>query len=159
MSKSDDGNSPTSIIKVDYVIIGAGPAGLTVYHILTWKGWRVIIVEARKRLGGRCFSMALDTTMVDDDGNIDFVKWAHEQPINHSPQIRTDIGALCVYGFQGASPLKRVIFAKQPRVLDEVDRQRNTVLRRATEYASSTICGVFSNGEWIATKDVIFAYR
>ena len=40
----------------DVLIIGAGAAGLAAAHTLTAAGFRVLILEARDRIGGRIYT-------------------------------------------------------------------------------------------------------
>ena len=40
----------------DVAVIGAGYAGITAARDLAAKGWRVVVLEARPRIGGRTFT-------------------------------------------------------------------------------------------------------
>ncbi len=48
-------------IKSDIVIIGAGLTGLTLAYLLRYSGKKVIIIEARNRLGGRILTKGIKT--------------------------------------------------------------------------------------------------
>ena len=52
----------------DYVIVGAGAAGLTAAHELKRKGAAVLVLEARDRVGGRTWSGMLEGAEVDWGG-------------------------------------------------------------------------------------------
>ena len=41
------------------VVIGAGLAGLAAARDLEAAGWHVVVLEARDRIGGRCWSVSL----------------------------------------------------------------------------------------------------
>ena len=42
--------------KYDVIVVGAGAAGLVAGCTLAEAGWRVVIVEARDRIGGRIWT-------------------------------------------------------------------------------------------------------
>lgn len=50
---------------VDTIVVGAGIAGLTAGRLLAHAGQRVLIVEARDRIGGRVHTERTDTTVTD----------------------------------------------------------------------------------------------
>ncbi|HVJ25412.1 MAG TPA: FAD-dependent oxidoreductase, partial [Burkholderiales bacterium] len=45
-----------SPVQVDVLVVGAGAAGLAAAAELTRAGRSVLIVEARDRIGGRCYT-------------------------------------------------------------------------------------------------------
>src|SRR5258708_5036940 len=53
----------------DVVIIGAGLAGLTTAYRLHGKGYSVIVLEAKSRVGGRLFSQEIPGGVVDAGGS------------------------------------------------------------------------------------------
>ncbi len=56
----DETNSPAAnTLAIDAVIVGAGVAGLAAADLLTQRGKRVVVLEARDRVGGRTHSMDL----------------------------------------------------------------------------------------------------
>jgi len=74
-------NSLGASCSTDCIIVGAGVSGLAAADYLRRKGWRVTILEARERIGGRVFSRAdwLGKTPVDMGAS-----WIHgisENPI------------------------------------------------------------------------------
>ena len=46
--------------RVDVVIVGAGPTGLTAARTLTAVGRSVVVLEARDRVGGRTWTDRID---------------------------------------------------------------------------------------------------
>lgn len=59
----------TSKLSTDVLIIGAGWSGLTAALRLSQAGRKVIVVEARERIGGRAFTHSWnDKTTLDDIG-------------------------------------------------------------------------------------------
>lgn len=50
------------------LVIGAGVSGLACARELTYRGYQVLVVEARERAGGRLHSISLGNTMVDVGG-------------------------------------------------------------------------------------------
>ncbi|MBC7487068.1 MAG: FAD-dependent oxidoreductase [Cytophagaceae bacterium] len=59
--------------KVDVIIIGAGASGLSAARELSRKGKKVMIVEARDRIGGRIYSMKGEGFDVRIEGGAEFV--------------------------------------------------------------------------------------
>ena len=56
------------MLDADFIIIGAGAAGLTAAYELKKKGASVLVLEARERVGGRTWSGKLDGAEVDWGG-------------------------------------------------------------------------------------------
>jgi monoamine oxidase len=65
--------------KYDVLVLGAGAAGLAAGRALADAGWRVAIVEARNRIGGRIFT-------------------AHQSIANNALQIPMELGAEFIHG-------------------------------------------------------------
>jgi monoamine oxidase len=63
---------------VDVAIIGAGAAGIGAARALAGNGRRVLVLEARKRLGGRAFTRQLDHDIIFDVG----CGWLHSADRN-----------------------------------------------------------------------------
>ncbi len=54
--------------RVDVVIVGAGPTGLTAARTLTATGRSVVVLEARDRVGGRTWTDRIDGQMFEIGG-------------------------------------------------------------------------------------------
>ena len=54
--------------RVDVVIVGAGPTGLTAARTLTAVGRSVVVLEARDRVGGRTWTDRIDGQMFEIGG-------------------------------------------------------------------------------------------
>jgi monoamine oxidase len=74
--------------EVDVAIIGAGAAGLGAAHALSKTGLRVIVLEARNRLGGRAFTQQLANGIVFDVG----CGWLHSADKNPFVDIAAELG-------------------------------------------------------------------
>ncbi|ETR77922.1 amine oxidase [Afipia sp. P52-10] len=73
---------------VDVAIIGAGAAGIGAARALEASGLRVILLEARDRLGGRAFTRQLENGIVFDVG----CGWLHSADKNPFVAIATRLG-------------------------------------------------------------------
>ena len=58
------------MIKTDVVVIGAGPVGLIAGWLLSKKGWRVNIYEAKSLVGGMCRSWKWNDFILDTGPHI-----------------------------------------------------------------------------------------
>ncbi len=56
------------MLDAEYIVIGAGAAGLTAAYELKKKGASVLVLEARERVGGRTWSAKLDGAEIDWGG-------------------------------------------------------------------------------------------
>lgn len=59
------GNQPVAMSEVDTIVVGAGVAGLTAARLLTKAGQRVVVLEARDRVGGRTWTDRGDGVATD----------------------------------------------------------------------------------------------
>src|SRR5262245_1815866 len=65
---------------MDAVVIGAGPNGLTAAATLARNGWEVLVVEARNKPGGACYSEALTIPGFVHDVGAAFFPFADYSP-------------------------------------------------------------------------------
>jgi monoamine oxidase len=73
---------------VDVAIIGAGAAGLGAARALAGRGLRVIVLEARDRLGGRAFTRQLENNIIFDVG----CGWLHSADRNPFVDAANELG-------------------------------------------------------------------
>lgn len=88
------------MIDADYIIIGAGAAGLTAAYELNKQGASVLVLEARDRVGGRTWSGMLDGAEVD---------WGGEWIGNGQPRIYQLIKELGLRTFATYDAGKKVL--------------------------------------------------
>ena len=62
----------------DVVVVGAGAAGLAATRVLTDLGYRVVLIEARSRVGGRAFTETTTFGVPYDHG----CRWLHVAHLN-----------------------------------------------------------------------------
>jgi UDP-galactopyranose mutase len=55
-------------MKYDYVIIGAGLAGITMANLLANKGKKILVMEKRDHIGGNCYDEYIDGVLVHKYG-------------------------------------------------------------------------------------------
>ncbi len=72
----------------DAIIVGAGVAGLSAAHALTTKGRRILVLEARSRIGGRAWTDANSLGVPFDQG----AHWLHNAEHNSFTQLAKDRG-------------------------------------------------------------------
>src|ERR1700676_440599 len=65
---------------MDAVVIGAGPNGLTAAATLARRGWKVLVLEARERPGGACYSEELTLPGFVHDVGAAFFPFADDSP-------------------------------------------------------------------------------
>ncbi|PWN52564.1 FAD/NAD(P)-binding domain-containing protein [Violaceomyces palustris] len=91
----------TTTLKTDVLIIGAGWSGLVAALRLSQAGRKVIVLEARERIGGRAFThtWSPQTTIEDTSRNA--------APGDASP-FNCDFGCSWMHGYFEGSPLKSI---------------------------------------------------
>lgn len=72
-SKADDIDAVPSCTTVDVLVLGAGMAGLAAAAALTQEGFSVLVLEGRRRIGGRIHSVPLGDVATIDLG----ASWIH----------------------------------------------------------------------------------
>lgn len=83
----------------DVIVIGGGFAGVTAARDLAWRGRRVLLLEARARLGGRTFTSQFADHQVDLGGT-----WVGlAQPFVFSERMRYGINLLESAAFSGGT--------------------------------------------------------
>lgn len=115
----------------DVIIVGAGMAGLCAAQILQQKGLRVIVLEARNRIGGRTWTDEIAGTPLDLGAS-----WIHGTLGNPMTQIANQQNAALIP--TDYEDLQRFDFDGSP-LTDDLDRRADTLLERyfnlAREYA------------------------
>jgi monoamine oxidase len=74
---ASDPSQPTAAHRVDVVIVGAGFAGMMAARSLIRSGKKVVVLEARNRVGGRVKPAMLAGHPIDGGGH---VGWAYPNP-------------------------------------------------------------------------------
>ena len=65
---------------MDAIVIGSGPNGLTAAATLARRGWKVLVLEARHRPGGECYSDELTLPGYVHDVGAAFFPFADASP-------------------------------------------------------------------------------
>ncbi len=65
---------------MDAIVIGSGPNGLTAAAMLARRGWKVLVLEARPRPGGACYSEELTLPGYIHDVGAAFFPFADDSP-------------------------------------------------------------------------------
>ncbi len=71
------------------MIVGAGIAGLTAGRLLTERGHRVVICEARERIGGRVETITIDGCLIETAGQ--WIAPSHEYMLNLASEAGVDL--------------------------------------------------------------------
>lgn len=115
----------------DALVIGAGFAGLTAARDLAKDGKRVLIVEARDRIGGRAwyrpfadtdFSIELGGNWVDTEGNVALMAEVqrYDVALSTSPQAENHVSLLDGVRSDAACPITADDRAALQKVVDDV---------------------------------------
>ena len=73
----------------DVVVVGGGLAGVTAARELAWRGFKVALLEARNRLGGRVFTSKLGNHSLELGGKV--IGWAETEMWNEVMRYRMDV--------------------------------------------------------------------
>jgi monoamine oxidase len=123
-------DSSAQTLEPDVIVVGGGFAGLAAARDLSHDGYRVLLLEARNRLGGRTFSTTFEEHPIEAGGT-----WIHwSQPFVWAEKER--------YGLEveetvGAAPDRMILFDGEKSVeLDE--EQLGRIAEAFATYASVT---------------------
>ncbi|HXT18883.1 MAG TPA: NAD(P)/FAD-dependent oxidoreductase [Gemmatimonadaceae bacterium] len=108
--------------KADVVIIGAGAAGLAAAHALDERGYDVLVIEARERVGGRVFTLRDRSTPIPIELGAEFIHGSatETQSILHRARLAS-------YDISGR---RWQIAGDSIRRMDDFWRRLDTVMRR-----------------------------
>jgi len=98
--------SSSAASEYDVVVIGAGAAGLSAAKKLASKGLNVVIIEARNRVGGRCYSSNVTA---------------------NGKSVPVDLGASWIHGIKG-NPLSRIAKSAKVALSSKTTNYENGVL-------------------------------
>lgn len=120
-----------SRMDADVIVIGAGPAGLAAAQVLTQLGLEVAVLEARDRIGGRCFTVSLPAVSLPG---------ATPSSRRLLPEVTVDLGASYMHGCCDLQPVYQL--AKRLGVPSEEVEEGATEVRRVVRPNSriSHIC-------------------
>jgi monoamine oxidase len=112
--------------RADVVVLGAGVAGLAAARELARAGKRVIVVEARSRIGGRVHTLHDPDVPVPVELGAEFLHGESEALFNLSRASRWTIHRLADTHLRSTPSTWRTI----PRYWSQVDRIRQSIARR-----------------------------
>src|SRR5512134_61571 len=73
-------------------VIGAGLAGLSAAYDLQRAGWKVTVLEARDRVGGRVYSLRSFSNGLVAEGGGEFIEETHTRMLAYANQFRLQLG-------------------------------------------------------------------
>ena len=111
------------VFDTDVIIIGAGAAGLAAAKELRARKRSFVVLEARERIGGRCFT---DTSLGEPyDAGALYIHWSETNPWT---QIAADLGVKTQSDSGGAGPFQ--LYEKGVRVPEAERGKRRAVFER-----------------------------
>lgn len=132
MSNSGRGATPKATPNADVIVIGAGVSGLVAAKLLTDCGMRVVVLEARDRIGGRTHTERADGWVTDmgaswihgiDDGPVHEVARSFGMPMTEFTvgSFQVDSRPIAYYGPDGTrlDPAQVTAFASDVHAFDE----------------------------------------
>ena len=136
----------------DVAVVGAGASGLMAARVLLLHEKDVIVLEARKRKGGRAFSFPVQNKM-----SYSFSDIAHEADASDGNEnCMVDLGCSSIHGVNddGNSVWSLALHhgIKVPDV-------RSGITRHETNYANTLICPWFHDGVRLSQRDVYLAHQ
>src|SRR5215208_7440233 len=73
-------------------VIGAGLAGLSAAYDLHQAGWKVTVLEARERVGGRVYSLRSFSNGLVAEGGGEFIEESHTRMLAFAEQFGLQLG-------------------------------------------------------------------
>ena len=73
-------------------VIGAGLAGLSAAYELDRAGWKVTVLEARDRVGGRVYSLRSFSNGLVAEGGGEFIEESHTRMLAYAKQFHLQLG-------------------------------------------------------------------
>src|SRR5215208_2289980 len=73
-------------------VIGAGLAGLSAAYDLHEAGWKVTVLEARERVGGRVYSLRSFSNGLVAEGGGEFIEETHTRILAYAHQFDLPLG-------------------------------------------------------------------
>jgi len=136
----------------DVLVIGAGSSGLMAARVLRNHGKRIVVLEARNRVGGRAFSFPLiseGSTQFSDVSSASIPEDADEKK-------SADLGCSSIHGVQdkGNSMWNLALHHSiiMPKVMEDI-------MEETTEYENTRIAPWFSGGTRISQLQITRMHR